>query len=147
MTVAKWDPWQEISALQNRINRIFDESFYRPDQGAREMDLARWNPAVDVYEDGKAIVFKAELPGIDKNDIVIDFKDRILTIRGERKIDKTIREESFFRRERFYGRFQRSFSLPALVDSEKIRADFKDGILTITVPKPEPETQKKIEIL
>lgn len=147
MTVAKWDPWQEISALQNRINRIFDESFYRPDQGEREMGLSRWNPPVDIYEDGDAIFFKAELPGIDKNDIVIDFKDRILTLKGERRMDKAIQEDNYFRRERFFGRFQRSFSLPALVDSEKIRADFKDGVLTITVPKPEPEKQKKIEIL
>jgi HSP20 family protein len=99
-----------------------------------------------MYDEDDRVVIKAELPGVDKKDIAVDLKDRVLTLSGERAYDNEGKEENYYRRERAYGKFQRVFSLPADVDSDKINADFKDGLLIIEVPKPEKKKPKNITI-
>jgi len=101
---------------------------------------------VDLYEKDDHFMIKAELPGVDKKDIKIDLQDRILTLSGERTYDNEVKEENYYRRERSYGKFQRVFTLPADVDSDKIRAEFKDGVLQIEVPKPEEKKAKQVTV-
>jgi HSP20 family protein len=105
-----------------------------------------WNPAVDLYEKDDYYVIKAELAGVNKEDIAIDLKDRVLTLSGKRSFENEVKQENYHRRERSYGKFQRAFTLPADVDSDKIKAEFKDGLLQIEVPKPEAQKPKQVTI-
>jgi HSP20 family protein len=132
--------------MQNRFNHLFDDSFFRPGRSDDDLSLGTWHPVVDMYDEDDRVVIKAELPGVDKKDIAVDLKDRVLTLSGERAYDNEGKEENYYRRERAYGKFQRVFSLPADVDSDKINADFKDGLLIIEVPKPEKQKPKNITI-
>ena len=146
MNLVKWNPWREMPALHNRINRMFDDPFFRIGRMADEEGLGMWNPAVDLYEEDDTFVIKAELPGIKKDDIQVDLKDRVLTVSGERTHDNEVKEENYYRRERSYGKFQRAFTLPVEVDSEKIKAEFKDGVLQIEVPKPEDKKTRRVTV-
>lgn len=146
MNLVKWNPWREMPALHNRINRMFDDPFFSMDRLADEDTLGMWNPAVDLYEKDDHFIIKAELPGINKDDIKVDLKDRVLTLSGERSYDNEVKEENYYRRERSFGKFQRAFTLPADVDPEKIKAEFKDGVLQIEVPKPENKKAKRVTI-
>ena len=146
MNLVKWNPWRDMPAMPDRLNRFFDDPFFSIGRMAEDSGLGMWNPAVDLYEKDDHFMIKAELPGVDKNDINIDLKDRLLTLSGERTHDKEVNEENYYRRERSYGKFQRSFTLPADVDSDKIEAEFKDGVLQIKVPKPEEKKAKKVTI-
>jgi len=146
MNLVRWSPWGEMTTLQNRINRMFDDPFFRTGRMDDDVSMGRWNPAVDLYEKNDHFVIKAELPGVDKKDITIDLKDRLLTLSGERSYDNEVNEENYYRRERSYGKFQRSFTLPADVDSDKIKAEFKDGVLQVEVPKPEQKKPKTVTI-
>lgn len=145
MNLAKWNPWKEMNALPYRLHRMFEDPFFQIDR-MEDDGLGRWNPRVDFYEKGDLFVIKAELPGMDKKDIVVDVKDRLLTLSGERSYDNEVKEDSYYRRERDYGKFQRVFTLPAEVDTDKISATFKDGVLTVEVPKPEKVKSKKVAI-
>ena len=145
MNLVRWSPWREMTTLQNRFNRMFDDPFFRI--GKLDDDsMGMWNPKVDLYEKDDNFVIKAELPGVVKKDITIDLKDRILTLSGERSYDNDVKEENYYRRERSYGKFQRAFTLPADVDSDKIKAEFKDGVLQVEVPKPEEQKPKQVTI-
>ncbi len=146
MNLVRWSPWGEMTTLQNRINRMFDDPFIRTGRMDDDVSMGRWNPAVDLYEKDDHFVIKAELPGVDKKDITIDLKDRLLTLSGERSYDNEVNEENYYRRERSYGKFQRAFTLPADVDSDKIKAEFKDGVLQVEVPKPEQKKPKTVTI-
>jgi HSP20 family protein len=115
-------------------------------EGREDSGLFEWRPVVDTYEKDDAIVIKAELPGVSKENISVDVNNHVLSIRGERKNEKDVNEDNYFRRERFYGKFQRAFTLPDNVDPEKIDANYKDGILEVKVPKTEQSKGKKIEI-
>ena len=146
MNLVKWSPWREMPTLQNRFNRLFDDPFFRVGQMDDDAGMGLWNPAVDLYEKDDHFMIKAELPGVDKKDIKIDLQDRLLTLSGERTYDNEVKEENYYRRERSYGKFQRAFTLPADVDSDKIKAEFKDGVLQIEVPKPEEKKAKQVTI-
>ena len=146
MNLVKWSPWREMPTLQNRFNRLFDDPFFRVGQMDDDAGMGLWNPAVDLYEKDDHFMIKAELPGVDKKDIKIDLQDRILTLSGERTYDNEVKEENYYRRERSYGKFQRAFTLPADVDSDKIKAEFKDGVLQIEVPKPEEKKAKQVTV-
>ena len=135
-----------MPALYNRINGMFDDPFFSLDRLADQENLGLWNPAVDLYEKDDHFIIKAELPGINKDDIKVDLKDRVLTLSGERSFDNEVKEENYYRRERSYGKFQRAFTLPADVASEKIKAEFKDGVLQIEVPKPQDKKAKQVTI-
>ena len=146
MNLVKWNPWREMSTLQNRMNSFFNEPFFRSDRGDDELSLGAWQPVVDMFENDDKIVIKAELPGVDKKDISVDVKDRVLTLSGERNYDHEVKEENYYRRESAYGKFKRAFNLPADVDPDKIKADFKDGVLKIELPKPETQKPKRIAV-
>jgi HSP20 family protein len=101
---------------------------------------------VDIYENEDTVVVKAELPGVDKEDIKVDLKDGVLTLSGQRSHEKEVKEENYYRKERAFGRFQRSFSVPTEIDPDKIKAEFKDGVLKVEIPKPEEQKPKKIAV-
>ncbi|MEW6670752.1 MAG: Hsp20/alpha crystallin family protein [Thermodesulfobacteriota bacterium] len=145
MSIVRWGPWENIASLHDRINRIFDETFPRP-APASAPSACDWNPVVDTYETDDTIVIELELPGIDKKDVEINLKDRLLSISGERCCHQEIREESYHRRERCYGTFHRTFILPAFVKPENIKAEFKDGLLKVKIPKPDETKPKQIRI-
>lgn len=141
-----WDPLKDLSSIQDKMNQLFEDTFSRT-QG-REQALAKgmWTPAVDIYETDESVIVKAELPGLEKNQIGVEVKDGLLTLHGERKLEKEVKEENYHRIERTYGTFHRSFSLPSSVDQEKIGAKFKDGVLEITLPKREQAKPKQIKV-
>ena len=133
-------------SIRDRFNRIFDDSLFPSVRGEEALGLNAWNPSVDIYENDDSIVIKAEIPGVDKDNVHVDLKGRVLTLKGERENDSEVKEEHFYRREMCYGRFERSFTLPAEVDPETVKADFKEGVLKIEVPKPEERKPKQITI-
>ncbi len=141
MAILKWDPFKELQALQDRIDQLFEESLR-----GRELAAATWTPAVDIYETDDAIVLEAELPGMNEKDIEIKVEDNVLTIRGERKFEEERKEENYYRMERFYGAFQRSFTLPPNIKTDKIKAEYKKGILKVIMPKKEQAKPKQIKI-
>ena len=113
---------------------------------AAEFAAGEWAPAVDIIENGRGIVIKAELPGIDVKDIAVTVENNVLTLKGERHVEKEAKKENFHRMERAYGVFTRSFALPAHVDTTKVTADYKDGLLTVTFPKGEAAMSRAIDI-
>ncbi len=146
MQLVRFNPMREMFNVRNRMNHIFDDFFSPTLKGDQEASLWNWKPVVDVYDNDDNIVIKAELPGVDKENIDIDVTGRFLTLKGERSVENEVKEEKYHRKERAYGKFERVFTLPAEVDSEKIEADYKDGVLTINIPKPEKEKPRQITI-
>jgi len=146
MELAKWNPFGRNVSVRNYVDDFFND-FFNPEICVTEgTPGGAWNPLVDVYEEKDDIVVKAELPGVDKNDIHVDVNNGVLTLKGERKHEKEVKEESFYRKESAYGKFERSFKLPGGTDFNKITADFKDGILKVRVPKTEEQKPKQITI-
>jgi HSP20 family protein len=145
MDLIRWNPWNEMSLIRNRINSLFTDPF-PPGIAGGERWQTTLNPAIDIYEKDDTLVIKAELPGMDKNDIQLDVKNDVLSLRGERKHEEEVKEDRFYCKEISKGSFMRSFSLPEGVDAEKIQAEFKDGILTVEVPKPESHKPKQITV-
>ena len=145
MNLVRWNPWREMSTLQHRINHLFNEPFFRSGEDD-ELRMGTWYPAVDMFDDDDKIVIKAELPGMDKKDISVDIENRVLTLSGERNYDNEVEEENYYRRERATGKFKRAFNLPADVDEDQIKADFKDGVLKVEIPKPEEQKPKQITV-
>jgi HSP20 family protein len=146
MALIRWDPFRELANLQERMNRLFSDWRIRPTWESEEIGQGSWIPPVDIYETADAVVLKAELPGISKDDINVEVKDNTLTLRGEKKFEKEVKEENYYRVERSYGTFQRSFSLPSTVQQDKVKAKFKDGILEISLPKAEEAKPKQIKV-
>ena len=130
--------------LQDEVNRLFEDNFIRERSG--HADLATWAPAVDIYETENELVVKADLPDLQEKDIDVRITNNTLTIRGERKFEKDVKEENFLRIERTYGAFMRSFSLPNTVSSENIRAEYRNGVLTLHMAKREESKPKQIKI-
>lgn len=139
-----WNPFKEFQLLANRFGPLFDEMF--PYEKGSESWLSQWVPAIDIYESDDAIKISAELPGLDKKDVEITVENNVLTIKGEKKLDKEIKKERYYRCERCYGTFTRSFTLADYVDPESIKAQFKNGILEIAIPKKEHAKPKEITI-
>ncbi len=137
MAIIRWDPFREMTQLQNRFDRLFEAV------GGRQES---WLPAVDVFDTKDAVVLKAELAGMDPAEIEIEVEDNVLTIKGERKFEEKVDEERYYRVERRFGSFQRSLALPQGVKADQIDAAYDDGILTVTVPKAEQERPKRIEV-
>lgn len=146
MDLVRWNPAREMFNLRNRINSMFDDFFFPTRGSSEDASLWSWNPVVDIYEDKDNIILKAELPGVEKDKIAIDVKGRVLTLKGERMADNEVSEDSYYRRERVYGKFERAFTLPAAIDPDKIKAEYKDGVLKVEIPKPEEEKPKQIAI-
>lgn len=141
-----WEPFREMRTLQDRVNRLFESAFGYPVRTETPLLREGWLPPVDIHEDSNNIYLKAELPGIKKEELNIAVEGDTLTIKGEKKHESEVKEEQFHVMERTYGSFSRSFSLPTNVDSSNVRADYKDGVLTLTLPKKEESKPKKIEV-
>jgi HSP20 family protein len=146
MAIVRWDPFRDVAALQDRINRIFNDSFGRSRDLDDEVSLYDWRPPVDIYETNDGIVLKVELPGVNKDDVSVEVKDNVLTLKGERLLDPEIKDEHYYRKERSFGKFNRSFSLQEPIKPHLIKAGFKDGVLTVEVPRPEEEKPKQITV-
>ena len=146
MALIRWDPFREMSALQERMNRLFSDVRAQAPVRGEEIVQGAWIPAVDIFETNEAIVLKAELPGITAQDISVEVKDNTLTLKGEKKFEKEVKEENYHRVERSYGSFQRAFTLPGTIQQEKVKAKFKDGILEITLPKVEEAKPKQVKV-
>jgi HSP20 family protein len=147
MAIVRWEPFRDLLNLQERMNRMLGE--YRGAAAASDDEWAlggSWAPVVDIYEQGNDIVLKAELPGVDPKDVDIRLENNVLALRGQRKFENEVKKENYHRVERSYGSFSRSFTLPSVVDQKSIKADFKDGMLTIVLPKREEAKPKQIEI-
>jgi len=148
MAIVRFDPFRDLVGLQERMNRIFEDSYRgvaRP--AGDEWALGgSWAPVVDIYEHEGNIVLKAELPGIDPKDVQVGVENNVLTVRGERKFDSDVKREQYHRVERAYGTFTRSFTLPNVVDTDKIKAEYKDGVLRVTLPQREEAKPKQISI-
>jgi HSP20 family protein len=147
MTIVRWEPVRDLVTIQDRMNRIFEDTFRRTGPGTEEDWLGgNWAPAVDIYEHDGNLVLKAELPGIDPKDVDVHVENNVLTLRGERKFDQEVTRESCHRVERAYGTFSRSFTLPNVVDTVNIKAEYKDGVLRVTMPKREEAKPKQIQV-
>ncbi len=141
-------PWRgrtELDRFRGEIDRLFNDFFTRSPFG-RFIEGADWVPAIDLSETGTEIVIHAEIPGMDAKDIDISLNGRLLTIKGERKQEQKDKDKDYHRVERRYGSFSRSFELPADVDANKVKAEYKDGILRLNLPKTEEQSVKKIEV-
>ncbi len=146
MSIVKYNPANEGLNFYNRLGNIFNDPFFKPFFSNSDSEMKSWHPMVDIFEENDQIVVKADLPGVKKEDISIDVENRILTLKGERLQENETKDDNFFRRERSFGSFQRSFTLPADIKTEDIKAEFKEGILRIEIPMPEEKKAKKIEI-
>jgi HSP20 family protein len=149
MAIVRWEPFRDLVSIQDRMNRIFDEAFRGAGRPGAEEDWAlggTWAPAVDIYEHEGNLVLKAELPGIDPKDVDVRVENNVLTLRGERRFESEAKREQYHRVERAYGTFTRSFTLPSVVDTERIKAEFKDGLLRVTLPTREEAKPKQISI-
>lgn len=146
MAIVRWDPFQDLISLQERMNRLFDQTVARPRGEHEGLNAGSWSPPVDIYETAESIVLKAELPGLSKDDVDIQVRDNALILKGERTMKKEVREENYLRVERAYGSFQRAFTLPTAIQADKIRAVFKEGVLEVIIPKAEEAKPKQIKI-
>ncbi|MBZ5551881.1 MAG: Hsp20/alpha crystallin family protein [Acidobacteriia bacterium] len=146
MAIVRCEPFRDLITLQDRMNRLLDERFGRLRTGNESMDSGAWSPAVDIYETDHDIVVKAELPEMKEKDLDIRLVNNTLTLKGERKFEKETQEENYHRVERAYGAFSRSFTLPTSVDQDKISAEYKDGVLKITLPKKVETKSKQIKV-
>jgi HSP20 family protein len=146
MTVlTRFEPFREVATLQDRMNRLFRESFNQAGQD-EALTNSSFAPAVDVYEDEHTVTLKIEVPGIDEKDIDVRLENNTLTVHGERKIEKEEKEENYRRVERHYGSFTRTFTLPTTVDSEKVSATYDKGVLKIALPKKAEAKPKQIKV-
>ncbi|MEP0822232.1 MAG: Hsp20/alpha crystallin family protein [Ignavibacterium sp.] len=152
MALIRWNPTREASFpselwnIHREFDRLFDSMMRGGIQDDGTFGLNMWTPPVDIHEQENEYVVKVELPGVSKDDVKITLESNILTIRGEKKRENEEKNENFHRVERTYGSFQRSFTLPTSVKSDKIDASYKDGILTVTLPKAEEAKPKQIEV-
>jgi HSP20 family protein len=142
-TIARLEPFHGLANLHDQFNRIFNDSI-RNYSG--ESAVTTWAPAVDIYETPNELVVKADLPDVEENDIDVRVENNLLTIRGERKLEKSVSEENYLRVERTYGSFSRSFSLPNTVNPEAIAAEYKNGLLTVTLPKREESRPRQVKV-
>jgi HSP20 family protein len=145
MAIVRWEPFRDLLASQRDFDRLFREAF-APVLGEGEVSTRTWAPPVDIYEDGDSLVLKAELPGINPDDVEIRVEDNTLYLKGERKFEKEVKEQNYHRVERSYGTFTRTFSLPNSIQADKVAASYKDGVLTLTMPKKEEAKPKTIKI-
>ncbi len=140
--IARWEPFRDLMSMRDDFDRLFESIF-------GGMPVTRedfWTPSVDIVENNGNIEVKAEIPGMKKENIKVTVRDNVLSIAGERKQEQETKEKTFHRIESYYGKFNRNIRLPSEVEADKIKATYKDGILNITLPKPESAKPKKIEV-
>jgi HSP20 family protein len=142
-TIARLEPFRGLANLHDQFNRIFNESVRNDSEPSA---VTAWAPAVDIFETPNELVVKADLPNVNEKDIDVRVENNLLTIRGERKLEKSVSEENYLRVERTYGSFSRSFSLPNTVSPETIAAGYKNGVLTVTLPKREESKPRQVKV-
>ena len=146
MNLIKWDPLRELEDVSDRLNRIFGRSLARAESGNEMVAVADWAPSVDISETDTAYLIKGEIPGVKKEDVKVTIQDGMLTIQGERKQEKEEKGKKFHRVECSYGSFERSFRVPDDADENSVKAEFKDGMLNVTLAKSEKAKPKAIEV-
>jgi HSP20 family protein len=146
MSLVKWDPFVELEDVSKQLNRIFGKFPARTEPGRELLTMADWAPDVDITETDTAYLIKGEIPGVNKEDVKVNIENGMLTMSGERKQEKEEKGKKFHRIERSYGSFMRSFRLPDNVDESAVKAEFKDGMLNVTVPKSAQTKTKAINV-
>jgi HSP20 family protein len=141
--ISRWEPFRGMTTLQQEVNRLFENTLGGGKSGA---SLTTWAPAVDIHETEDALVVTADLPGMKESDLDVRIENNTLTIGGERKFESEVKEENYLRVERTYGSFTRSFSLPNAVKTEGIEASYKDGVLTVKLPKREESKPRQVKV-
>jgi HSP20 family protein len=144
MAIVRWNPATDLLGLQEDMNMLLG-GFFGP-MGHGDTSVVRWSPRVDIAEENGNYEISADLPGLNKNDIKIEVHNNVLTLRGEKKVEKEEKEKTYRLAERHYGEFVRTFSLPDNVDKDAIEAVFTDGVLKLTIPKTEQPKPKQIEV-
>jgi HSP20 family protein len=144
MALVRWDPAREVDLMQSELNRVFD-AFFGTEAGSAGRSR-RWVPAMDLVERGDDLVLRADLPGLDRDDVAIEIKDNVLTVSGERRSEHEEKAEGFHRVERAHGSFSRSLSLPEGIDADKVTAEFDKGVLEVSIPKPQERQPHRVEI-
>lgn len=144
-TLTRWNPFRELDSFQNRLNTLFSRPLWRGN-GDETLETAEWTPLVDVSEDEKEYLIKAELPEVKKEDVKVTVENGALHLSGERKLEKEEKTKKYHRVERSYGAFERSFLLPGGAKADQITADYKDGILKVHLPKGESAKPKAMEV-
>ena len=134
MNIVRWDPFRELESIQARLNRVFSDRSIRTTE-ENELSFAAWAPAVDVQETEKEYVIKADLPEVKKDDVKVEYEDGVLTVEGERKLEKEEKGTKYHKIERSFGKFVRRFAIPTEVDGTKVAAEFKEGVLNVHLPK------------
>ncbi|MGQ0695801.1 MAG: Hsp20/alpha crystallin family protein, partial [Nitrospiraceae bacterium] len=137
MTLVRWDPFRELEEMSDRLNRMFSRPSIGSKNGKEALTVADWTPTVDIRETDGEYLIKAELPEVKKEDVKVTLEDGVLTLSGERRQEKEEKHTKYHRMERSYGSFVRSFSLPELVDESKVKAEYKDGVLSLHLLKSE----------
>lgn len=145
MTLVRWDPFRELEEMSDRLNRVFTRSALRTN-GKENLTVADWMPTVDISETEGEYLIKAELPEVKKEDVKVSVEDGVLTLQGERRQEKEEKGKRFHRVERSYGSFLRSFALPESVDESQVKAEYKDGVLNLHLPKSEKVKPKAIDV-
>lgn len=145
MALVKYNPLRELRSMQEQMNKLLNLS-WNHDLSGEDLKEGIWQPSVDIYETEDSIIIKAELPDVDQKDIEVRIEDSTLILRGERKHEGEVKKENYHRIERYFGTFQRSFSLPATVQQDNVSATCERGVLTITLPKKEDTRPKQIKV-
>ena len=145
MPIVRYDPFRDLRSLQEEVNRLFSTNLTRAfdDEG---IGRGAWAPSVDIYENKDQIVLEAELPGMKQEDFDLSIENNVITLRGERRFEKTDESDNYHRVERSYGAFTRSFTLPQTVSAEEARAEYSNGVLRVTLPKREEAKTRRIEV-
>lgn len=146
MNLVKWDPIKELEDVSTRLNRMFGRFPARAESGQELLGVADWSPSADIAETDTAYLIKAEIPGVQKEDVKVTVQDGMLTMQGERKMEKEEKGKKFHRIERSYGSFVRSFRVPDDADENSVKAEFKDGMLNVTLAKSEKAKAKSVNV-
>ncbi len=145
-SIIRWDPFRELEDMQSRLSSVLNQRTTRREDGKESITVAEWAPTVDITEDDKEYLIKAELPEIQKEDVKVTVENGVLVLSGERKLEKAENNRKYHRIERSYGSFARSFGLPDDADDAKVNAEFKEGILRVHIAKSEKSRPKQIEV-
>ncbi len=146
MALVRWDPFVELEEVSARLNRMFARPATAQNNGKEALIVADWTPSVDISETDGEYQIKAEIPDVKKEDVKVTLEDGVLTIQGERKYEKEEKGKKFHRIERSYGSFVRTFSVPDVIEAEKVKAEFKDGVLNLHLPKSEKAKPRAIDV-
>jgi len=146
MGIVRYDPFRDLRTLQEEVNRLFSTNLTRAFGDDEGIGRGAWAPSVDIYENKDQIVLEAELPGMKQEDFDLSIENNVITLRGERRFEKTDESDNYHRVERSYGAFTRSFTLPQTVSADEARAEYSNGVLRVTLPKREEAKSRRIEV-